>query len=245
MLAMFRADLHLHTCLSPCADQEMRPLAMVRRAREKGLDAIAICDHNSTRNVAAVRRASEGQGVVVIGGIEITTEEEIHVLGLFDQEESLCEIQELMDEHLVGENRPEFFGGQYLCNEHDAVVGRETRLLIGATRLSVEEVVESIHRLGGLAVASHVDRESFSILSQLGRVPEQLPIDALEVSPLHSLAEARDRFPQITDYPLMCSSDAHRLEDIGAAPTVFTVASPCVKELGKALLGEDGRKVAN
>jgi PHP family Zn ribbon phosphoesterase len=148
-----------------------------------------------------------------------------------------------MDKNLHGENNTELFGDQLFCDENDVVTGRETRLLIGATELSVEQVVESIHRVGGLAIPSHVDRPSFSILSQLGFVPERLPVDALEVSPLYSPAEARDRSGQIEGYPLVCSSDAHRLEDIGRTAFAFTGATPCAAELGRALRGEDGRKV--
>ena len=245
MFTAFRADLHVHTCRSPCGEEEMRPLAIVRRAKEQALDVICICDHNSTRNVAAVRQAGRREGLAVIGGIEVSSKEEVHMLGLFYEEESLQEMQMLIDQNLEGENNAEFFGQQCLCDEHDVTVGSEARLLIGATGLSVDEVVDNIHRLGGLAVASHVDRSSFSLLSQLGVVPERLQIDALEVSPLHSTAAARDNLPQIRDYPLVRFSDAHRLEDIGTAWTTFTGTSPCAMELGKALLGEGGRKVVS
>jgi PHP family Zn ribbon phosphoesterase len=119
------------------------------------------------------------------------------------------------------------------------------KLLIGATDLGVEDVVASIHGFGGLAVASHVDRERFSLISQLGFVPEGLQIDALEVSPLHSVSQAAEQLPQIRDYPLVSFSDAHRLEEIGICFTTFTGVSPCVRELGKALVGEDGREVMN
>jgi predicted metal-dependent phosphoesterase TrpH len=243
MLMAFRADLHLHTCLSPCADDEMSPLAIIRQAKKKGLDVIGICDHNSTKNVAAVRRAGQREGLAVIGGIEICSEEEVHILGLFDEEESLRDMQRLIDQNLHGENNPELFGQQRLCDEHDVVVGQEAKLLIGATMLSVEEVVENIHRLGGLAIASHIDRDSFSLFSQLGFVPEGLKIDALEVSLRNSMEEARNCFPQTRNYPLVHFSDAHRLEGIGLAFTTFTGVSSSVMELHKALLGEDGREV--
>ncbi|MFQ5853832.1 MAG: PHP domain-containing protein, partial [Candidatus Binatia bacterium] len=214
-----------------------------RQAKKKGLDVIGICDHNSTKNVAAVRRAGQREGLAVIGGIEVCSEEEVHILGLFDEEESLRDMQRLIDQNLHGENNPELFGQQCLCDEHDVVVGREAKPLIGATMLSVEEVVGNIHRLGGLAVASHIDRDSFSLFSQLGFVPEGLQIDALEVSLRHSVEEARDCFPQTRDYPLVHFSDAHRLEGIGIAFTTFTGVSSSVMELHKALLGEDGREV--
>ncbi len=242
-LATFRADLHLHTCLSPCADVEMRPKAIVTQAKRKGLDIIGICDHNSTRNVAAVRRACKDGAVAVIGGVEVCSEEEVHILALFDEEESLHQMQKLIDENLHGENNPEYFGEQLLCNERDDIIGSENRMLIGATELKVAEIVENIHRLGGLAVASHVDREAFSLIGQLGFVPDGLEIDACEISPLHSIMEARDSIPQISGYPIVHSSDAHRLEDIGRVSFLFTGTSPCAEELGRALHGEDGREV--
>lgn len=244
MLAALKADLHVHTCLSPCADDEMKPLAIVKQARRKGVDLIGICDHNSAGNVDAARRAGSREGVAVVGGIEVSSREEVHVLGLFDTQEDLQEMQRLIDRNLSGENNPELFGEQHICNEFDKIIGRDARLLIAATRLTVEEVVENIHTLGGLAIASHVDRESFSILGQLGFVPERLAIDALEVSLLCTMALARQRFPQTRGYPLVCFSDAHRLDDIGETTTAFTVAGPCVDELRKALWCENGRTTA-
>lgn len=245
MLTAFRADLHLHTCLSPCAEEEMNPLAIVRQAKKKGLDVIGICDHNSTRNVTSVRRAGRREGLVVIGGVEVTSREEVHILGLFDRQESLEEMQRLIDANIHGQNNPELFGEQYLCDENGFIVGREMNLLIGATGLSVAEVVEGIHGLDGLAIASHVDRERFSLIGQLGFVPEGLEIDALEISRLHSVSKAVDDFPQIMGYPLIQFSDAHRLEQIGVTPTTFSAASPSVAELGRALVGEGGREVMN
>ncbi|UCF06944.1 MAG: PHP domain-containing protein [bacterium] len=242
-LVTFRADLHLHTCLSPCADNEMMPKAIVNEARRKGLDIIGICDHNSTRNVAAVRRACGDGEVAVIGGVEVCSEEEVHILALFDEEESLHQMQQLIDVNLHGENNPEYFGEQLLCNECDDIIGFEDRMLIGATELTVEEIVENIHRFGGLAIASHVDREAFSLIGQLGFVPDGLEIDACEISTLHSITESRDSIPQISNYPIVRSSDAHRLEDIGRVSIAFTGTSPCAEELSRALHGENGREV--
>ncbi len=245
MLTQYRADLHLHTCLSPCAEEEMGPLAIVRQAKKKGLDVIGICDHNSTKNVAAVCKAGRQEGLVVIGGIEVCSREEVHILCLFDGEESLQEMQLLIDENLHSQNNPRYFGRQYLCDEYDVILGSETKLLIGATELSVEDIVANTHRLDGVAIASHVDRDSFSIFSQLGFVPDGLQIDALEVSPRHSVAEVRQHFPKTNGYPLVCFSDAHRLAEIGVSSSIFTAHSPCVTELHKVLLGRDGREVIN
>ena len=245
MLAQFRADLHVHTCLSPCAEDEMSPLAIIGHAKKKGLDVIGICDHNSTKNVKAVRQAGRDEGLAVIGGVEICSQEEVHILGLFDEEEGLKEMQLLIDQNLHGENNPELFGEQCLCDEHGAILGKESKLLIGAIGLSVEKIVENIHRLGGLAIASHVDRESFSIFSQLGFVPEGLKLDALEVSPRYSIVDVKKDFPQTRDYPLVHFSDAHRLDDICTAFIIFTGETPSMAELHNALMCKDGRSILN
>ncbi len=243
MHSAFRSDLHVHTCLSPCGECEMVPQGIAREAKKKGLDVIGICDHNSTRNTAAVRRACDREGIALIAGVEVCSQEEVHMLGLFDQEESLHEMQRLIDENLDAENDSAFFGDQLVCDEHDAVIDTESRLLIGATKLGIEQIVENIHRLGGLAIASHVDRDRFSLFSQLGFVPETLQVDALEISPHHSMADVVSEFPEMSNYPLVHFSDAHRLNEIGRVFTTFTGTSPCVVELRKALLGEDGREV--
>jgi hypothetical protein len=231
-----RADLHIHTCLSPCAEQEMVPTAIVRRARELGLDMIAICDHNSAENVAAVAAAAKRESIAVIPGIEITSREEVHLLGLFETEKELLGMQSVVDEHLSGENDPEAFGPQTIVDQWDRRVGVNRKLLIGATDLSLEEVVEAIHGFGGLAIASHVDRPSFGLVGHLGFVPEGLRLDALEISP-HAPIKKWDDFPVIT------SSDAHRLKDIGQSFTSFFAEEGSVEEIGKALRREDGRKV--
>ncbi len=122
----------------------------------------------------------------------------------------------------------------------DSVLGRNARMLIGATTLSVERVVDAIHGFGGIAVASHIDRESFSILGQLGFVPEGLKLDALELSPR---ADRREPWlSQARGLPLVTFSDAHRLGEVGTASTSFVVESGCVEELRKALNLQDGRR---
>jgi len=232
-----RADLHIHTCLSPCAEQEMLPTAIVKRARALGLDMIGICDHNSAENVAAVAAAGKRESISVIPGIEITSREEVHVLGLFETEKELTSIQSVVHESLWGENDQEAFGPQTIVDQWDRTVGISRKLLIGATELTLEEVVEAIHNFGGLAIASHVDRPSFGLIGQLGMVPQGLKLDALEVSPLAPRKKGGE-------FPVVTSSDAHRLKDIGKSFTSFFAKGESVEEIGKALRGEDGRKVS-
>lgn len=243
-LVEIRADLHIHTSLSPCTDTwRMTPGAIVRMAREVGLHMIGICDHNSMRNVAAVQEAARGGGLTVLPGMEITSAEEVHVLGLFPGLESARAMQVLVDQNLPGENAPEIFGYQVLMDGEDEILGSEDRFLAGATTLSVEQLVAAIHERGGLAIASHVDREGFGILGQLGWIPDGLYLDALEVSFAMSRPEARERFPQIRSWPLLRSSDAHQPEEVGRAWTRLRVEGASLEELRLALRGYGGRCV--
>ena len=230
------ADLHLHTCLSPCADMQMQATAIVEQAKKVGLDVIAICDHNSAENVAAVVKAGRREALPVIPGIEITSSEEVHILGLFRTEQDLMAVQQVVYENLPGENSEEAFGPQIIIDEWDNAVGTNNKLLIGATNLSLEKVVETIHRFSGLAIASHVDRERFSLIGQLGFIPEGLQLDAVEVSKPD--AAAKDY-----GYPVLCSSDAHFLDDIGKNFSCFMAEEASFEEISKALRQELGRRI--
>jgi predicted metal-dependent phosphoesterase TrpH len=230
-------DLHVHTCLSPCADDGMVPTRIVARALEAGLAAIGICDHNSAGNVAAVREAASGGGLRVMGGMEITTSEEAHILALFDEPEGLRRLEQLVQSGLEGRNDPEAWGDQILVNAHDQPVGIEGKLLAGASALSAEVAVREIRALGGLAIASHVDRPAFSLAQQLGFIPPELPLDAVELS-WHYRGEL-DRF-RAFGFPLVSFSDAHFLEEIGRSRTSFRISEPTVKELRQALEAGDG-----
>jgi PHP family Zn ribbon phosphoesterase len=239
----FKADLHIHSCLSPCGDLDMSPRAIVSKSLETGLDLIAVCDHNSAENAAAVIRAAGEGDLRVLPGIEISSREEVHTLAIFDRVEQALQMQDLVYSRLKGTNRPELFGDQVVANEFDEVEGFNDRLLISAAQISLVELVKEVHRLGGLSIASHVDRPSFSILSQLGFVPKDLELDALEVS-LHTDREsARREIPGIAEYSLLSFSDAHFLSDIGKATTSFLMEAPCVAEIRLALKEQEGRRV--
>ena len=231
-----RADLHLHTCLSPCADNQMQATVIVKQAKKVGLDMIGICDHNSAENVSAVVKAGVREGLPVIPGIEITSCEEVHILGLFNTEQDLMHLQDMVYDNLSGENREQFFGPQTVVDEWDHVLGTNHRLLIGATALTVEQIVKAIHRRSGLAIASHVDRERFSLIGQLGFIPKGLELDALEVSTPSSIKQGHD-------YPVVTFSDAHFLDDIGKSYTHFMIEDVSVDEIKKALHNEMGRRI--
>ncbi len=222
----------------------MTPRSIVKEARDKGLDIIGICDHNSSDNVLSVKKAAEMQGLKVLGGIEISTREEVHILALFDNDESLMMLQRIVYDSLSGENDEKAFGQQLILNEEDEVSGRNEMLLIGATELPIERAVGFSNSLGGLVIASHVDRESFSIISQLGFVPRGLEIDALEVSMNTSLKDFNRQFNKaLNDIPLVSFSDAHCLRDVGKSTTTFFLEQPSILEIKKAVRGVDGRKL--
>jgi len=221
----------------------MSPRKIVEQAKLRGLDIIGICDHNSIENVVYVKKAGEEKGLEVIGGIEVTSQEEVHILAYFDEDEKMIELADLIYENLPGVNDERVFGEQMVVNEDDEVLSMNNRLLIGATALSIQYIVARIHALSGLAIASHIDREGFGIIGQLGYIPDHLELDGLEVSPRLSLHQAKLKFGQTCDLPFVTSSDAHDLEDIGRSYTCFSMAGANTKEIRKALFGEDGRKV--
>lgn len=204
---------------------------------------IALCDHNTAENVGAALRAGANKGIAVIPGMEINTQEEVHILALFEDEDQALDMQGIVYGHLRGTNRPELFGDQVVANELDEVEGFNDRLLIGATGLTLQAVIREIRRLGGLTIASHIDRPSYSLLSQLGFVPPDAELDGVEISRPMAREEIDSQLPGLGELPVIMCSDAHFLKDIGKASTSFYMEAPNLKELGLALAGEDGRQV--
>lgn len=241
---LFTADLHIHTTLSPCALDEMSPLAIVSTAIEQGLDIIAVCDHNSARNTEAVQRAAEygGRGrLTVIAGIEITTCEEVHILGLFPDAECAQKIgaavAETLPNLLDGAKR---YGEQYLVDSEGLVLGTESRMLSMASGFSLSETVSLIRQNEGLVVASHVDRPSFSVISQLGLFPTDVQFDAIEISAAGVSERRYEEFASL-GLPMVTSSDSHFLSDVGICRTVFELKEPSFDEIALAFRNAEGR----
>ncbi|MCX8117694.1 MAG: PHP domain-containing protein [Desulfobacterota bacterium] len=243
MLRRYRADLHIHSCLSPCGSEEMRPQAVVDRALEVGLDMIAICDHNSAENLLAFIEVGQKHGMAVLPGMEVTSREEIHLLTLLNRPEDCLLLQDWIYHHLPGENDPELFGPQILVDETSEAIGLTEKMLIGATLLSFEEIARFVKGLDGVTIASHIDRQAFSVIGQLGFIPEGAPLDGLEVSSRIPLEEARHRFRIYRQYPFVTFSDAHRLDEIGRGSTLFLLGERTSAEIRMALHAEGGRKV--
>jgi len=243
-LRRLRADLHIHTCLSPCGELAMSPRAVVEGALAAGLDLIAVTDHNTTENAAAVTGAAAGTGLAVLPGIELTTAEEVHILGLFDAGADLGPFQAEVFRNLPDlPSKQKFVEDQVLVDAEDYVTGFSPRCLFGATLFPVREAVELIHAHGGLAIASHIDREAFSLVSQLGFIPPGLGLEAVEVSPRADAAAARETLGVDAGLPIVRFSDAHKPDEIGAAATDLLIASPTLAEIRMALAGQAGRKV--
>lgn len=243
MLKIFNCDLHIHTCLSPCAELDMHPRNLMEKALAAKLDMIAICDHNSSANVPYVIRAAAGSGVTVIPGMEITSSEEVHLLALFGSLPHLAKLQSLIEKHLFGENDEKRFGVQAIVNEFAEVEGICNQLLIGATDLSLDELVNYIHEFEGLAIAAHIDRESFSVISQLGFIDETAHFDALEITPVTGISGARARYRELAAYSFIVSSDAHFINDVGSTATKILLREPSFAELKLALGGKEGRSI--
>jgi PHP family Zn ribbon phosphoesterase len=243
MLRFFLADLHIHTCLSPCAELEMLPEFIVEQAQVLGLDIIAVTDHNSAENVAAVVNAARGTGVTVLPGMEVQTREEVHLVALFDTLEQVASWQEQVYASMPPlKNDEAVFGEQLVLDADGEPAGYLDRLLLTSTSFSVEEVVQRVSDLDGLCIPAHVDRTAYSIISNLGFIPPELGVVGVEISHNVGPIEARERFPQLVHYSLIASSDAHRLREM-ARRTTFKMAKATVAELSLALAGEGGREV--
>jgi len=242
-MSFFLADLHIHTCLSPCAELEMLPELIVRQAQELGLQIIAVTDHNSAENTAAVLNAARGTPITVFPGMEVQTREEVHMLALFDTLEQAARWQEQVYASLPPlKNDEAVFGEQLLLDAEGEPAGYLDRLLLTSTSFSVEEVVQRVSSLEGLCIPAHVDRPVYSIIANLGFIPPDLDVVGVEISTNTGPVEARERFPQLTRYSLVASSDAHRLKEISRR-TTLKMETPTIAELSLALAGVGGREV--
>ena len=211
----YAVDLHIHSALSPCADKDMTPNNIINMALLKGLDAIAITDHNSGANLEAVSKCAKKSGLLFIPGIEVETSEEVHLVCLFPDVESALKMHCCISEALPPlKNRKDIFGEQLILDENDRVTGEEDQMLITATNLSTYDVFGFVAQLGGAVIPAHVDRPSYSMLSNLGMIPDDLGIKYLEISRNCDKYEFRASRPELDGFRLIRSSDAHYLGDM-------------------------------
>lgn len=211
-------DLHVHSALSPCGAEEMRPPATLLAAELRGLGLVGIVDHSTAGNARAYLEAAPAFDVRVLVGMEIESAEGVHIVALFDNHDAVREMDEVVAAHLPGLlNRPDILGPQLLVDEWGEVIGQEERLLIAATDLTLENVALLARERGGLAIPAHIDRAANGLLPTLGFVPPGLEVAAFELSRHVTPRKARQLWPGLALLPLLNSSDAHTLEEIGAA----------------------------
>lgn len=232
-------DLHIHSCLSPCASLEMSPSEIVARAVAAGMDAIAVTDHQSARNAPAVVECARRAGIACLPGLEVCTAEEFHVLCLFDT----CDQALAMTDWVYAAmpkrvNDPDVFGDQPVVTWDDDIVEMEWRILAMACRRTVTEVSAKCHELGGLFIAAHVDRSTFSVFSQLGGISGTEGFDAVEFSRTADEETWRAKTP---GYAALRSSDAHNLDDVARVWTEADIDEFTVEGLKKLFLSKETR----
>jgi len=222
-------DLHIHSGLSPCGDEDMTPNNIVNMALIKELDCIAVTDHNSCGNVKAVMDAARDTGLLVIPGMEVETAEEVHMLCLFPDINSAFLIWKKVEENLLDiPLKEKIFGRQVFYNENDEETGYYDKLLITATKIDLYTLFRLVRDAGGVAIPAHVDRGSNSILSNLGLIPPDLDINLVEFSrmaePESYLLKHKKLFPENVRY--LCNSDAHYLGDINERKHYLRIDGP-------------------
>ncbi|HNX67034.1 MAG TPA: PHP domain-containing protein [Bacteroidales bacterium] len=229
-----RADIHIHSVLSPCGSLDMSPAAIISKAVENGLEMIAISDHNSTLNCNLAVELGREAGLSVLRGAEVTTSEEVHCLTIFPDDVAAAAFQEFLNEKMQHiKNVPEKFGYQLVLDREENIIDEVEYFLPAALTASIDEVEKKVHSLGGLFIPAHIDRPAFSLYSQLGFMPSDLAADAVEVT---------GRIPEVK-CPVIRNSDSHMIDQVGKKFTTYMLDEPTFSELAMAFRNENQRRV--
>lgn len=240
----YKADLHIHTVISPCGDLEMSPCNIVAKAKEKGLSIIGIADHNCTKHGPLISSLAAKEDIYVLMGAEVTTKEEAHCLCFFPNGEVLSIFQSFLDEKLPPlPLDTKHFGFQVVVNEQEEIVEELPYLLITAIDASIEQVEQKVHELDGLFIPAHINKNKFSVISQLGFIPFDLNYDALEISPHTTKTKFCLTLPLLEQKTFIQCSDAHLIDGIGCAYTNFYIENKSFDEIKMALHNQQGRYV--
>jgi PHP family Zn ribbon phosphoesterase len=240
----YRADLHIHTVLSPCGDLEMSPGNIVEKAAQIGLDIIAVCDHNHTGHARLTRELGARKGIWVVYGAEINTREEVHCLTFFDTDEQLSTFQVEMERNLPKiPNKTSLFGPQVIVNEQEQILEEIAYSLYPGLNWGIEEAAAVVHRLGGVFVPAHVNRPTNGLYAQLGLFPDGLEADAVEISRNTTRRAMLAEHPELASFVMIQNSDAHYIDDVGRAGNNYLMKGRYFDELRMALKGEEGRQV--
>jgi 3',5'-nucleoside bisphosphate phosphatase len=233
---VYSCDLHIHTTLSPCGSLEMSARNIVARSQEVGLDIIAITDHNMSENCKyAAVLAKEDGWPLVLSGMELQTVEELHILAIFGDNQTAMDLQSYVYSRLPDiDNDPEYFGDQVVVDDNDVIVRFEDKMLLNSSTITLNEAASWIKDRGGILIASHIDSPTFSIISQLGYVPADVPFDGLEVKRMDRVGDILD-FIMDKDVPLLTFSDAHYVKDIGKRRIFLAMEEPSFVGVARAL----------
>ena len=225
-------DLHTHSALSPCGDNEMTVNNLVNMAVLNGINVLAITDHNSCKNCPAAMKVAEELPITVIPGMELCTSEEVHVVCLFPTLEKAMDFDAYVHERLPKiENRAEIFGEQRILNEQDEIIGYEPYLLINATTISIEEVADLVRRFGGVCWPAHIDKSSTSVFSNLGYFSPDWGFSVVEIADRSRIGEFAPKIPGFENMLVLTNSDAHYLWNISEGEN-FLSTDDFLAELG-------------
>lgn len=214
----YNYDLHIHSCLSPCGDNDMTPANIAGMAAVKGLQIAALTDHNSAKNCPAFFKACKAYGIIPVGGMELTVAEDIHLLCLFPTLEEAISFGESVEKYKIPiKNKPDIFGRQLIMDEEDNIIGEEENLLLNATELSLEDGTKLCRSMGGVCWPAHIDRASNGAVAVLGAFPHSLGYTAFEISNSGDEAEEKKKDPLLGQLHCVKSSDANYLWDISEA----------------------------
>jgi Uncharacterized conserved protein len=240
----FKADLHLHSVLSPCGDLEMSPTAMISTAKQRGLQVMAMTDHNCTQQAPLVKELGAREDIFVLMGAEITSKEEAHCLAFVPDETARQKLQTWLDAKLPKiELDEDKFGYQLIVNEKEEIIGQKEYLLISAIDATLDEIYSFVHSIGGLFVPAHVDKPAFSLTSQLGFVPPDIKADALEISSRVTKENFIKKNAYLKKFQFLQDSDAHYIPDIAKTYCLLNMQERTFEEFALAVRGQEGRGV--
>ena len=245
-MSKYYYDLHMHSCLSPCAGDDMTPANIAGMATLAGLQVVALTDHNTTKNCPAFFEACKAYGLVPIAGMELTTAEDIHIVCLFDSLEAAMQFDTVVDTYRIKiPNRPKIFGNQHIVDTDDNIIGIEEDLLINATTLSVQEAVDLARSHGAAVHPAHIDREGNGIIAILGDIPEDVHFTTVEFHDRENEEQYRQQYSSLQGKKAIYCSDSHYLENMPDAANQIEIpdepySSALVRQnLIKILKGED------
>lgn len=243
-MQQYWADIHIHTVLSPCADLDMTPANIIKKAKAAGLRILGVTDHNSTRNAKVIRDLGKKEGLLVLTGAEVTTKEEVHCLAFFENDEKLDVFQKYLEDNITQvPNKNNIFGHQPVVDADENIIEMIPNYLTAALKKSITSIQKYVYQLGGIFIPAHVNRPMNGLFSHLGFIPEGLQFDAMGMTGRVTEASVRKKYNLADNISLVYNSDAHFLEQIGSAFSVFHTHELSFCEIRKALNQQEKRFV--